>query len=209
MTVLTLTSGPLDTNCYLVTCLETKQTALIDAPPDCYDLVCAHIEKNQLILTKILLTHSHWDHIADVSRIKKKFNIPVFINPEDAYNLENPGADRLPSWLEIPPVDPDGELLDGSKVDIGNLHFIVIHTPGHTPGGVCFYNADKKWLFSGDTLFQGTMGKISFPSSSPTRMWASLKKLALLPAATKVFPGHGPTTTIGSESWIAHAEEMF
>ncbi len=85
----------------------------------------------------------------------------------------------------------------------------VIHTPGHSPGGVCFYLPSEKILFSGDTLFRGTIGNLSLPTARPDLMWDSLKKLAALPPETKVYPGHGGPTTISAEKWIAHAKGKF
>jgi len=100
-------------------------------------------------------------------------------------------------------------LKEGDRVSIGNQIFEVIETPGHTPGGVCFYNGNQHLLFSGDTLFKGTIGNLSFPTSRPHLMWTSLSKLAKLPAETRVFPGHGLETTIGQEKWLERAEELF
>jgi glyoxylase-like metal-dependent hydrolase (beta-lactamase superfamily II) len=106
-------------------------------------------------------------------------------------------------------VKADGFLIEGQKLTVGDLDIEVIHTPGHTPGGVCFYLPKEKVLISGDTLFRGTIGNLNFPTSRPDLMWGSLKKLAALPADTKVYPGHGGSTTIGAEKWIGHAKERF
>jgi glyoxylase-like metal-dependent hydrolase (beta-lactamase superfamily II) len=100
-------------------------------------------------------------------------------------------------------------LEDGQVLAVGEFQIEVIHTPGHTPGGVCFYLKEQKILFSGDTLFQGTIGNLSFPTARPARMWDSLKRLAALPKETRVYPGHGDPTTIGKEQWIANAEDRF
>ncbi|MBS0627933.1 MAG: MBL fold metallo-hydrolase, partial [Verrucomicrobia bacterium] len=98
---------------------------------------------------------------------------------------------------------------DGDIFNIGNLEIQVIFTPGHSPGCLCLYLQSERTLFSGDTLFQGTMGRIDFPSSNPEDMWRSLQKLSNLPSSVKVFPGHGNPTSIGAESWIAHAQKKF
>ncbi len=158
---------------------------------------------------KILLTHSHWDHIADAALLKAHYQIPVLIHPDDAGNLERPGSDRLPCRLNIPGVSPDGWLEEGAEIPVGALTFKVIHTPGHTPGGVCLYCAAHRLLLSGDTLFKGSMGTLALPTAQPQLMWNSLKKLARLPPDTKAFPGHGPSTTIGAESWLDQAEKFF
>ena len=115
----------------------------------------------------------------------------------------------MPCWIDIEGIVPTHLMDEGDTIAVGDLHFKVIHTPGHTPGGVCFYCPEEKILISGDTLFKGTIGNLSFSTGRPALMWPSLKKLALLPPETQVFPGHGEKTTIGNEKWLARAEEMF
>ena len=203
MFIQTFPSGPLSTNTYLVACLETKEAALIDASPECTEQVLACIDAYQLTCKKILLTHSHWDHIAEVSHIQKKLDVQVYIHSLDVPNLVKPGADGLPCWIPFPSIQPDVLLGEGDSIAIGQLTFKVIHTPGHSPGSVCFYSDQNAVLFSGDTLFKGSMGNLSFPTSQPAFMWASLAKLVKLPSQTKVYPGHGPLTTIGEESWLS------
>jgi hydroxyacylglutathione hydrolase len=100
-------------------------------------------------------------------------------------------------------------LTEGQIVTVGQLTLTVIHTPGHSPGGVCFYAKEEKVLISGDTLFRGTIGKLNSPTGQAERMWPSLKKLAALPPDVRVYPGHGEGTSIGEENWLARAEEIF
>lgn len=203
-------SGPIDTNGILIGCPKTKKAAIIDAPQDVTPLLLSRVEELGLTVEMLLLTHSHQDHIADVALIKKKFKIPVYIHPLDAPNLEEPGADLLPIFIQVKPVKPDHLLADGQVIELGSLTFKVIHTPGHTPGGVCFYSEEDNLLLSGDTLFRGSCGRIDFPLSSPADMWRSLKKLAALPLVTRVYSGHGDPTTIGKEShWLIDAERRF
>lgn len=209
MNIQVFPSGPFETNAYVVSCPITKQAAIIDPAPESATSIISYLTQHQLIPTKILLTHSHWDHIADVVPLKKKYGIPVYIHAFDAPNLEHPGSDRLPCWISIESVTPEHLIKEGDKISIGEITFEVIDTPGHTPGGVCFYSKGEKVLFSGDTLFQGTIGNLSFPTSRPHLMWDSLSKLAKLPAETRVFPGHGPETTIQKEKWLDRAEELF
>lgn len=204
-----LPSGPLATNAILLGCTRTKKAAVIDVPWDSSAELLELAQTHKLHVEKILLTHSHWDHIAEVTLLKGKINAPVFVHAEDRANLEKPGADGLPLLFPLQGVKPDGLLEDGQTFLVGELEITVIHTPGHTPGSVCFYIASEKVLIAGDTLFRGTIGNLSFPTSRPERMWQSLKKLSKLPADTKVVPGHGENTTIGAESWIANAEQRF
>ena len=203
-------SGPFQTNAYVVACTKTKQAAIIDPAPDSAESIIDFLDEKQWQPIKILLTHSHWDHIADVSILKEKYLLPVYIHPLDKPNLKAPGADGLPCWIPITGVSDTIDLHENDEIPIGKLNFNVIFTPGHTPGGVCFYEKQQKVLFSGDTLFQGTIGNLSFPTARPGLMWSSLDKLAKLPPDTIVYPGHGPQTTIGAESsWLPHAKRLF
>jgi len=201
-------SGPVDTNAYLLGCSKTKRAAVVDVPLDSSKKLIKYAQKLNLQIEVILLTHSHWDHIAEAALLKEKLQIPVYIHAEDAENLKNPGSDKLPLFFPVKGTQPDAFLQDRQIIAVGELQLEVIHTPGHTPGGVCFYLAEQKSLLSGDTLFRGTIGNLSFPTARPERMWESLKRLAQLPKDTKVFPGHGAPTTIGEESWIIDAQKM-
>jgi hydroxyacylglutathione hydrolase len=203
------TSGPFETNTYLLACSETQRGVVIDVPFKSSEWILQRVEELSLKIEAILFTHSHWDHIAEASLLKEKWNVPIHIHPDDAGNLEDPGSDGLPLFFPIQKVKADGFLFDGQILNIGSLSIRVIHTPGHTPGGVCFYLPKEKILISGDTLFHGTIGNLNFPTACPARMWDSLKKLAALPPDTKVYPGHGESTTIGAEKWIVHAEDRF
>lgn len=198
-------SGPLATNAYVIAD-GTKRAVLIDPSPGCLSAVIDYVERNDLLLEKILLTHSHWDHIADCAAAKEHFRVPVGVHPEDVHNLENPGSDGIPSFLTraIRGVRPDFLLQDGQVIQIGELDIQVLHTPGHCPGLVCFYCEKEKFLICGDLLFAGGgMGTLAIPTAEPERMWISLRKVSKLPAETKIYPGHGQSTTIGNEIWLA------
>jgi hydroxyacylglutathione hydrolase len=189
--------------------MATHTAAIIDPGFSSSAALIPIIEKHHLQLSAILLTHSHWDHIAEVALWRQKFDVPVYLHPLDQSNLEQPGSDRLRMPRHIESYHGSLPLSEGQEILIGFHSLIVIHTPGHSPGGVCFYNAADAVLFSGDTLFRGTIGNLSFPTSVPTQMWPSLHKLAALPGKTVVYPGHGETTTIAAENWLNDAEKMF
>lgn len=200
-------SGPFETNCYILACTEKDQGVIIDPAPGSYDALikgAAGIE-----IQAILLTHSHWDHIGDLKKVKQSFGVPVYVHPLDQDNVSAPGSDGLPLMFPIEGVAVDFDLKEGMVIEVGTLKIDVIETPGHTPGGVSFYLKKENILFSGDTLFKGSIGNLSFPHSSPSAMWKSLKKLERLPPQTVVYPGHGPSTTIGDETWLPKAEELF
>jgi len=209
MSLAVFPSGPFSTNAYVFACPETLKACIVDPAPESREPLIAYIENNHLKPEKLLLTHSHWDHIADAAPLIQRYHLKTSIHALDAPNLEAPGSDGLPCWIDIEGVKPDQLLNEGDKIQIGNQVLEVIHTPGHTPGGVCFYSPSLKLLLSGDTLFHGTIGNLSFPTARPNLMWQSLKKLAKLPPDTRVFPGHGEATTIGNESWLSRAEELF
>ena len=201
--------GPAETNAYLLGCSKTKQAALIDVPFQTSEIVLKKAQDLGLNIVMILLTHSHWDHTAEAANVKEQLKVPIYIHPDDARNLEDPGSDGLPLYFPIKGVKPDEFLHDGQVIALGALTIQVIHTPGHSPGGVCFYVPAESTLFSGDTLFRGTIGNLSFPTGRPQLMWQSLKKLALLPSNTKVYPGHGGATTIGRESGSLMRKKSF
>lgn len=202
-------SGPFETNAYVVACQRSKNAVIVDPAPESFEKIRSYIQKMQLTPQKILLTHSHWDHITDVAVCQSYYHIPVYVHEADRKNLEVPGSDWLPCWVKRPAVKPDGFLKEDDLISVGDLHFKVIETPGHTPGGVCFYSADENVLLSGDTLFNGSIGNLSFPGCNAEAMWNSLDKLAKLPPQTKVYPGHGPSTTIAAEEWLPRAKEIF
>ncbi|MFI5333642.1 MAG: MBL fold metallo-hydrolase [Chlamydiales bacterium] len=202
-------SGPFNTNTILLGCAKTKKAAVIDVPFDSVEKMVKRIHHHSLAVEKILLTHSHWDHIAEAAALKKNLNVPLYVHVADKDNLEHPGADGLPLLFPFEAAKPDRYVQDGDQVSVGMLEITVIHTPGHTPGSVCYYLAQEKLLISGDTLFRGTIGNVNYPQSRPDLMGDSLKKLAALPPETKVIPGHGESTSIGAESWLADAPKRF
>ncbi len=209
MIVQKFTSGPLETNAYVVGCDKTKKAIVIDPAPGSFDAIQSFLKKSQLTLIQIYLTHSHFDHIGDLARLQKEYEVPVFVHEKDAGNVLNPGSDGLPLLVEVVSALVNGYLEDKQEVEIGHLKMQVIETPGHSPGGVCFHIPEQNVLFSGDTLFQGAMGNLSLPTAKAADMWISLERLSHLPSETEVYPGHGPSTTIGHEAWMTKAKEIF
>ncbi|MFW5968878.1 MAG: MBL fold metallo-hydrolase [Persicimonas sp.] len=194
-----LTVGPIQTNVYVVGCAATGEGAIIDAGGDPEGLV-GLADEHGLAIDKILQTHAHIDHVAAIPQIKEATGAPVYLHPDD-----------LPMWQAAPqqgqmfgiPIDalpaPDEELFDGQTIDIGQLRAEVMLLPGHSPGGVAFYFADQSAVLSGDVLFAGSIGRVDLPGSDRNQMKASLERISALPDETRVYPGHGPTTSIGRE----------
>lgn len=186
MTVTSLTAGSIGTNCYLLYDETTKNAVVID-PGDDAEPAAARIGALGLKVRGILLTHGHFDHCGDVKRIRELTGAPVWVHP----------ADRdLPLPLNRGLV-ADRDLADGDLLDLAGTRLRVLHTPGHTPGSVCFLCGDL--LFSGDTLFAGSCGRTDFPGGSPADMIRSLRRLAELAGDYTVYPGHGEETTLAAE----------
>ncbi len=202
-------AGPLATNAILIGCSQTLKAAVIDPAQGSAEIALKKAKEAKLSIEKILLTHTHFDHIADVASLRDLTGAKVYVHPLDAPNLEHPGIDGLPLFFPVRAAKPDYLIEDGGKISIGSLECIVLHTPGHSPGGVCYYFPVQKVLFSGDTLFAGTIGNLSLPTASAPRMWESLRKIARLPPDTRIVPGHGKDTVLSKETWIARAEELY
>lgn len=206
------TGGPIGTNAYLYG-LEEGEAFLIDAPQGAAAWLEKELSSGGYEVVGLFLTHSHWDHIVDAAFISQKYDIPIYCHSDDWPNLLDPGMDGLPTppGLHVPPLKEEWlrSLEDGEKWPVGDHELEVIHTPGHSPGSVCFYDRAEGILFTGDILFRGTVGFLHPPSVRKEVLWNSLKRLATLPAQTEVYPGHGEGTTLGEEAWIAAPEKKF
>lgn len=201
--------GPFETNTILVGCANEKKAVVVDPA---YGSTAAVLQKCldlELQIEKIFITHSHWDHIADVRELAKQTAALVYIHPLDVFNLEQPGADGIPLFFPIEGVKPDHLINDGDRLMIGDLVCFVIHCPGHSPGSVSYFFPDKKLLLTGDTLFEGSIGNLHLPTSEPAKMWKSLQTLSQLPPDTRIVPGHGRDTLLANESWLSRAEQIF
>ena len=196
MEILTLPVGPLEVNCYLAYDPAGREALVID-PGDDAEHIVATVRENGLRPAGVLLTHAHVDHIRGVSGVVQQFGIPVMLHPDDESLYFSPANALLPwvpaaTGLPQPSSVPCG--LDG-------LSFSVIATPGHTPGGVCFHFGEASVLFSGDTLFQASIGRTDLPGGDMQTLLTSIRERLLpLPPDTRVYPGHGPPTTIGREA---------
>jgi len=184
--------GEIETNCYIVTCLKTGKSLVID-PGDDYPKILRASSGREISL--VLNTHGHIDHIKEDGR----FGLPVYIHTLDRDCLRDPSR-NLSALLGFAfTVDPEVVGIgDGDQIRLGELTFLVIHTPGHTLGSVSFLAGGV--LFSGDTLFCGDRGRTDLPGGSEEEICASItEKLLPLPMSTLVYPGHGPETSIGAE----------
>lgn len=192
--------GDVRTNCYLLINEETKE-ALVADPADRADVIARKLIDEGLTLKAILLTHGHGDHILAAGDLKKQFGVKVYAAKEEEALLSDAAQNLSKALFGIAvTVKPDILLEDGQEFEAAGIRLRMLHTPGHTPGGCCYYQAEEKVLFSGDTLFCGSIGRTDFPGGSLSELVRSVKeKLLVLPEDVKVYPGHEEMTTIGHE----------
>lgn len=185
-------------NCYIIGSDATKEAAIIDPGSD-FERIDAKVHEMGLAPKMVILTHAHGDHIMAVGDFKEKYSIPVYVHEADAAALEDPELNL--SWLlyrKRASIKPDVVLKDGDRIKLGDLDFEVIHTPGHTPGGISLKVGNI--LLTGDTLFNGSIGRTDFAGSSYEDIISSIKnKLFKYDDDTIVYPGHNSPTTIKSQ----------
>ncbi len=195
----TIPAGMNQTNCYIVGCDATHEGAVIDPGGEGQRLV-REISATELSIKYVLITHAHFDHIGGVADIVEATGAQLALHPNEEPLLKaNGGASQ---WgFEIKPSPPpDIELSDGQILQVGELRFEVLLTPGHSPGGVTFYEADEGVAFVGDALFSHGVGRTDLPGSDRGTLMRSIKNvLFALPGETIVYPGHGPKTTVERE----------
>ena len=198
MDIETTIVGEFAVNCF-VFWSDERRAAVVDPGSDA-DKIAAVIDRRDLTVDAYLLTHGHFDHLCALAELCKDHPAPVFCHAQDtawAFTERN----QMPPFYGPPerPDQPVRPVTDGLAGQAAGFDYRVIETPGHTPGSVCYLFSDEHVLFSGDTLFAGSIGRTDLPGGNPATMTASLRKLAELPAEVRVFPGHGPPTTVRNE----------
>lgn len=191
--------GPVQTNCYFLFDEETKECVVVD-PGDDSEQILAYVQKKELKVRAILLTHGHFDHIQAVTDLKKVTEATVYASRAEKMIMEST-THNLSSVMSAPcTISADVYLEDGQELELLGQTVRCILTPGHTIGGMCFYFPKAGILFSGDTLFQESVGRTDFPTGSMSQIIHSIReKLLILPPAVRVYPGHGMMTSIGEE----------
>lgn len=192
--------GNYGTNCYIYRLDNSPDTIIID-PGDEADKICNFIESNNLTPKAIFLTHGHGDHIGAVNDIIAKYDIPLYAGKGEEELLTN-STSNLSAMVGTPVVTPEAKKLfeDEEMITIAGIDFRVLSTPGHSPGGVCYLDEKHNILFTGDTLFNGSIGRTDFPGCSTEKLMSSINdKILKLPDGIKCYPGHGPETTVGAE----------
>jgi len=197
MIIKKLVVGPLEENSYVLADEVSKEAVVID-PGDEPDRIMDIIDGNGFNVLAVICTHGHFDHVGAVGDIKKATGAKVMMHKDD-YETYGMAKEQAAFWGynvdDLP--EPDGFLSNGDEIKAGGIVLKVMHSPGHSPGGICLYGEGV--LFSGDTIFQGSIGRTDFPGGSIEKLKESFKRLIDLPDDTRVFSGHGPETTIGRE----------
>lgn len=186
MQIKTLPVGELQTNCYII---SKDNEALVIDPGAEIDRILRELK--DLKVKYIVLTHGHYDHVTEAFSLKEKVKAPVIVHEKDEVMMIMTTQQKA-----------DLTVKSGDKLDLKGLTLTVLHTPGHSAGSMCLYSEKEKMLFSGDTLFAGCYGRTDLPLGSQTEMENSLKRILALPGDIKVFPGHGPATTIAQEKTL-------
>lgn len=193
--------GPLLTDCYALIA-PGAEAIVVDAPRDAWRSALDAAREAGATVVLVIATHGHWDHVTDLARVQEE-GISVGAHPADEYMLRDPHGQGLEIPFVVDPVTIDEPLGEGDRLGLGNSEVRVLHTPGHTPGSVTLYLPAEGMLFTGDTLLKGGAGHTAEPGASLEALAASVRRLAALPEATLVYPGHGAPTTIGDEEWLA------
>jgi hydroxyacylglutathione hydrolase len=195
-----LTVGPFQENCYIIGDAESGVGALLDPGYEAARIAMA-VEETGLEIGSIIVTHAHIDHVGAVVGLVDEYACPVLMHAEAEPMLEGLPTQAMMMGLRfgnVPTVDR--HVADGEVVEVGDLRFRSLYTPGHAPGHLAFYVEDERLVLSGDALFAGSVGRVDLPGGSMEVLMRSIEEsLLTLPDETIVYPGHGPRTTIGNE----------
>ena len=200
MIVETFAVGLLHCNCTILGDESSLEAVVVDPGADIPRIMAA-VTRHALTVKQILVTHAHIDHIAGAQALQQLTGAPIFFNQADLM-LVAIMAEQA-AWIGIPTPEvnpPDADLSHGLPIHVGSIHGTIIHTPGHTEGSVCLHLPAESLLLAGDTLFAGSVGRTDLPGGDSRTLLRSIHdRLMVLPEATRVIPGHGPSTTIGAE----------
>lgn len=199
MDIVELLVGPVQTNCYIASGEGSSSCVVID-PGDEPDKIAEYIKKKNMNCEGILLTHGHFDHITGVEGLVSLTGASVYAYEGEKDLMMSAAKNGCGMMGYTVTVQPDILLKDGQQFSLAGLEFEVIHTPGHTIGSCCYYAKKDAVLFSGDTVFMESVGRTDFPTGSSRQLIDSIReKVFVLPDDVKIYPGHGPETSVGYE----------
>jgi hydroxyacylglutathione hydrolase len=202
-TVQTFEAGPIQTNAYLVADAAAGEAIVVDAPKDVTAALTEAAREAGWRVAAIVITHAHWDHIADAAALREATGAPIAAHPLAVERLAAPGSTVFELDFAIPPVRPDRLLEEGDEVVVGAHAFRVLHLPGHDPAHIALLSEPHRLFLGGDVLFPGGHGTTEIPGADQAAMDRSLARLLDLPPDTTVYPGHGLPTTLGAEfGWM-------
>ncbi|MBT9544744.1 MAG: MBL fold metallo-hydrolase [Candidatus Sericytochromatia bacterium] len=193
--------GLLRCNCSIVSCPETREALVIDPGGDAPKIL-AYLKQHQLTVKYLLHTHAHFDHVGASKELKEALGAQILLHPEDLFLYDQVPMQGAMFGLQLEPTCPlDGHLADEMEIAFGNNKSKILHTPGHTPGSVCFQiEGHENHLFTGDTLFRGGVGRTDLWGGSESTLMKSIQqRLLTLDEGTQIYPGHGQESTIWQE----------
>jgi hydroxyacylglutathione hydrolase len=198
MIIKNLVVGHLESNCFIIADERTKEAILID-PGDEPDRILDLLTKNNLKLKYIVCTHAHFDHVGAIPELKTETGARILIHYDELDIYKHTREQAAILWgFELEPLpEPDMLVSEGDELEVGGLKFRILHTPGHSPGSICLYG--EGIVITGDTLFAGTVGRTDLFGGNVQKLKSSFRKLMALADEVRVFPGHGPQSTIGKE----------
>lgn len=199
MEITLLMVGPIQTNCYVASKEGSASCVVID-PGEEAGKIADYMKKKELVCEGILLTHGHFDHITGVAELASLTGAKVYAYEGERELMMDPAQNGSVMVGYEVALEPENLLRDNQILSIADMDFQVIHTPGHTVGGCCYYAKDEKVLFGGDTIFMESVGRTDFPTGNGRQLIDSIReKILVLPEEVQIYPGHGPETSVGYE----------
>ncbi len=192
--------GPVWTIGYLVHGGFSNEAMVVDVPIWSSEKMYKRIRERGLSVKYIVATHGHWDHTGEMKKLKSLTGARICASGQDEWMMRDPNGMVITPPEHIEPVEIDDHLADGSEIRVAGLTFKVIHTPGHSAGSICLYEEKRKIMFTGDTLFAGSIGRVDLPTGSMEEISKSITdRIMALPGDVRIFPGHGGESTLKKE----------